>query len=94
MHIKCTWRYKMVYARIFLNDYVNQVINVIKAKFNLNDKSEAINKFVEMFGDEFVEKEASDEYVKKINKMCDKHFKKYGYKKMSLKELDKLCGLC
>lgn len=55
----------MVYARVSLNNYVNRVLNVIKAKFDLHDKSEAINKFVEMYGDEFVEKEASDDYLKK-----------------------------
>lgn len=76
-----------------MNDYVNQVINVIKAKFNLNDKSEAINKFVEMFGDEFVEKEASDEYVKKVIGMSKRHFKKYGYRKMSKKEFNELFEL-
>ena len=42
----------MVYARITLNDYANKVLNVVKAKFSLNDKSEAINKFVEMYGEE------------------------------------------
>ena len=60
-----TQEVKMVYARVSLNNYVNRVLNVIKAKFDLHDKSEAINKFVEMYGDEFVEKEASDDYLKK-----------------------------
>ena len=83
----------MVYARITLNDYANKVLNVFKAKFSLNDKSEAINKFVEMYGEEVVEKEANDEYVKKVIKMTDEHIKKYGYRKMNLKELDKISGL-
>ena len=46
----------MVYARITLNDYANKVLNVIKAKFDLRDKSEALNKFIDLFGDEVVEK--------------------------------------
>ena len=81
----------MVFARINLNEYANKVLNVVKAKFVLNDKSEAINKFIEMYGDEIVEKEANDEYIKKIIEIDEKHLKKYGNKKMSLKELDKLC---
>ncbi|MFH1275601.1 MAG: antitoxin [Candidatus Woesearchaeota archaeon] len=81
----------MVYARIVLDDYANKVLNVIKAKFGLNDKSEAINKFVEMFGDEIVEKEANEEYTKKILKMCDEHMKKHPNRRMSMKELDHLC---
>ena len=39
------------------------------------------------------EREASDAYVKKLLSLEEKHFKKYGRKKMSLKELDELCGV-
>lgn len=83
----------MVYARVSLNNYVNRVLNVIKAQFDLHDKSEAINKFIEMFGDEFVEKEASDEYIKKMIEMEKRHFKKYGHRKMTKQEFNKLFEL-
>lgn len=83
----------MVYARITLSEYANRVLNVIKAKFDLHDKSEAANKFIELFGDEFVEKEANDGYVKKILEIEKKHFQKYGQRKMTIQELDKICGL-
>ncbi len=83
----------MVYARISLNEHANKVLNVIKAKFDLRDKSEAINKFVEMFGDEIVEKEAIDQYIKTVLQIEKQHFKKYGRRKMSTQELDKLCGI-
>ena len=92
-HNRFTWRYKMVYARVSLVDYANKVLNVIKAKFDLQDKSEAINKFVEMYGDEFVEKEANDQYVKKIIEIGRKHFKNHGYKKMTKGEFNELFGL-
>ncbi len=82
---------QMVFARLKLNEYSNKVLNVIKAKFDLKDKSEALNKFAELYGDEVVEKEASDEYIKKIIEIDERHMKKYGDKNMSLKELDKLC---
>ena len=68
------------------------MLNVIKAKFGLTDKSEAINKFAELYGEEYVEKDANGEYVKKILEIEEGHFKKYGKRKMSLKELDELCG--
>lgn len=93
IHIKDIWRYTMVYARITLNDYANKVLNVIKAKFDLRDKSEALNKFIDLFGDEVVEKEAKDEYVKKILEMEKRHFQKYGQRKMTLSELHKICGV-
>ena len=83
----------MVYARITLTEYANKVLNVIKAKFDLRDKSEAINKFIELFGDEVVEKEAKDEYIKKILAVSKRHFSKYGYNKMSPKEFKKLFEL-
>lgn len=81
----------MVYARITLNEYGNKVLNVVKAKFNLQDKSEAINKFIELFGDEIVEKEAHDQYLKKVLDIEKKHLQKYGRRKMTLQELDRLC---
>lgn len=83
----------MVFARVSLSDYANRVLNVVKAKFGLKTKSEALNKLAEMFGDEFVEKEATDEYVKKLLEIEEKHFKKHGKRKMSVKELDELCGV-
>ncbi len=83
----------MVYARITLNEYANRVLNVIKAKFDLRDKSEALNKFIDMFGEEVVEKEAKDEYLKKIIGVEKKHLQKYGRRKMTMQELDKICNL-
>ena len=83
----------MVFAQVKLDDYTNRVLNVLKAKFGLKDKSEAINKFAEMYGDELVEKEANDQYVKKVLEIAEKHMKAQGSRKMPLKELDRLCGM-
>ena len=83
----------MVLARVKLENYTNKVLRVVKAKYDLNDKSEAINKFVELYGEKEVEKEPKEEYLKKILEIDKKHMKKYGNKRMSLKELDKLCGV-
>ena len=51
------------------------------------------NKFIDLFGDEVVEKEAKDEYVKKVLAISKQHFSKYGYKKMSQKEFKELFEL-
>ena len=83
----------MISARIELSEYANKVLAVVKAQQGLKDKSEALNFFIEQHGDDIVEKEATDEYVKKIGNIADTHFKKYGHRKMSLAELDKLCGI-
>ncbi len=77
-------------ARIKLNNYSNRVFGVIKSKYDLKDKSEAINKFVELYGPNEVDLEIKEDYIKKLNDIQNKHIKKYGVKKMSKKELDKL----
>ena len=78
-------------ARIEMNQYTNKVLAMIKAKYGLKDKSEAINKFVEIYGEEIIEKEASDDYAKKILEITNRHLERHKNRKMSFKELDKLC---
>lgn len=82
-----------VNLRANISEYTNRVLGVIKEKFGLKDKSEAINKFAELYGEEFVEAEVKEEVIKQMIKDCDQHIKKYGYRKMTTKELDKLCGM-
>lgn len=82
----------MVDARVLLNTYSNSVLAVVKAKYSLKDKSEAINKFIEMHGGEELEPVVKESYIKKILKIEEEHFKKYGHRKMSSKELDELFG--
>ena len=82
----------MVYARVFLNDYANRVINIIKAQFGFRDKSEALNKFIELHGEEVLEKEAKEEYLRKMIAQEKEHFKKHAYRKMTIQELDVICG--
>ncbi len=80
----------MAMARVVFDDYSNKIINVVKAKYDLKDKSAALNRFIHMYGPEEVELDAKDEYVAKVEKIVERHYKKYGYKNMSLSELDKL----
>ena len=80
-------------ARVELDEYSNRVLAMIKAKFGLKDKSQAINKFVMIYGDDVLQQEASDKYIKKVISISNSHFKKYGKKKMTLYELNKLCEI-
>ena len=50
-----------------MGDYTNRVLGIIKIKYGLKDKSEALNKFVELYGNDILEKESGEEYAKKIN---------------------------
>jgi hypothetical protein len=83
----------MTSMSITVNEYTGRVLGVIKEKFGLKDKAEALDKFAEMFGEEFVEKEVKDEVVEEVIQSCDNHLKKYGHRKMSVKDFDRLCGL-
>ena len=82
----------MVMAQVFLDEYSNRVFEVVKAKYGLKDKSDAINRFVKMYGDDLVEQEPNDEYVKKVLEISERHHKKHPNRKMTLQELDKLLG--
>jgi len=82
----------MAMARVVFDDYSNKVVNVVKAKYDLKDKSAALNKFIHMYGPEEVELDAKDKYVAKVEKIVEKHYKKHGHRSMSLSELDKLFG--
>ena len=82
----------MVDARVSLTKYSNRVLTVVKAKYDLSDKSQALNKFIEDYGPNELEPEVKESYVKKLLKIEEEHFKKHGYRKMSNKELDELFG--
>lgn len=58
----------MPIAIVKLNDEANQVINIIKAKYGLRDKSEAINKMAEEYENELLEPELKPEFIEKLNK--------------------------
>jgi hypothetical protein len=79
--------------RAQIDDYTNRVLGVVKEKFGLKDKSDALNKFAEMYGEEFVEREVKDEFVTSILNIVGEHHKKYPKRRMSLKELDEMTGL-
>lgn len=80
-------------ARVELSEYANKVLAVLKAKYSLSDKSESINKFAELYGDEIVDREANEEYIKHILEVANTHLQKHRSRKMTLKELDALCEI-
>lgn len=71
--------------------YANTVLNVIKAKYDLRDKSQALNKFIELYGPEEVEPKIKDSFVKKILKQEEDYFKRHkgGFSTQTVEELRK-----
>jgi hypothetical protein len=81
---------KTVTMNVKVKDYTSRVIGVVKEKYGLRDKGEALDKFAELCGDEFVEREVKEKVVRELIESCERHIKKYGYRKMTREELNKL----
>ena len=55
----------MVQAIINISERANRVLNIVKAKYGLKDKSEAINKALEEYEADIMEPELRPDYIKK-----------------------------
>ncbi len=59
----------MVQALVEINENTNRVLNVVKAKYGLKDKGEAIQVVVERYIEEENEPELRPEYLEKLKKL-------------------------
>lgn len=59
----------MVQALIEIDENTNRVLNVVKAKYGLRDKGEAIQLVVEKYIDEENEPELRPEFIEKIKQI-------------------------
>ena len=58
----------MVQAMIDISKKTNQILNIVKAKHNFKDKSQAIEQVVLEYGTEMLEPELKPEFIEKIRK--------------------------
>ena len=58
----------MVKAIVNIDKKANRILNIIKAKENLKDKSEAINLIIEQYEKEILEPELRPEFIKELLK--------------------------
>lgn len=56
----------MVQAMIQISDEANQILNIVKARYGLKDKSDAIEKVVLEFGEDFLEPQLRPEFIQKM----------------------------
>ena len=56
----------MVKAIVNINEPANRILNIVKARENLRDKSEAINLVIHIYGKEFLEEELKPEFIKEL----------------------------
>ena len=59
----------MVQAMINIDENMNRVLNIVKAKYGLKDKSEAIDAVVSEYERNFLEPELRPEYAEKLAKI-------------------------
>jgi len=59
----------MVQAIISINEHTNRILNIIKAKYGLKDKSTAIDLMATQYEEEILEPELKPEYVEKARKI-------------------------
>ena len=57
---------KQVNVNLKISDYSNRVLGVVKEKYGFKDKSQALDRIMDMYGDEFVEKELRDDFVAEV----------------------------
>lgn len=79
----------VVNINLKVKDYTSRVLGVVKEKFGLKDKGQALDKFADLYGDDFIDKEIRDEVVKEVIESCERHIKKYGFRSRSAAEIRK-----
>ena len=78
----------MVQAIINIDDNANRVLNIIKAKFGLKDKSRAIEIMAQQYEEDILEPALRPEYIGKL----DEIEKQKGIKFRNMAELRKIIG--
>ncbi|HLD10859.1 MAG TPA: DUF2683 family protein [Candidatus Nanoarchaeia archaeon] len=76
----------MVQAMINIEENTNRVINIVKAKFGFNDKSQAIDLIVKQYEETILEPELRPEYIEKLEKIRKGKYIKFS----SIEELRKI----
>ena len=79
----------MVKALINISDETNQVLNIVKAKFGLRDKSEAINVMAMQYEEEILELQIRPEYLKKLDKIRKGKYMRYDNVDEMIKDIEK-----
>lgn len=79
----------MVQAMVNISENANQILNIVKARYNLKDKSEAIEKVVLSCGGDLLEPQLRPEFIQKIEHISKEQTIKIG----TLKDFRKRYGL-
>ena len=75
----------MVQNIINIGEKEDRVLNIVKAKFGLKNKSEAVSMIAKIYEESFLEPELRPEYVKKLERIRKGRYIRYN----SIEELRK-----
>jgi len=59
----------VVKAIVSINEDANRILNIVKAKFGLKNKSQAVALIAKIYSDSFLEPELRPEYIEKLKKI-------------------------
>ena len=76
-----------------MDNYTARVLDMIKGKFGLKNRSEALRKLAMEAGNDYIELAPNEVFLKELDAIYENHKKKHGSKKMSNAELKNLLGL-
>jgi hypothetical protein len=68
----------MVQAMVNISENANQILNIVKARYNLKDKSEAIERVVLGYGEDLLEPELRPEFIQRMNEISKEKTVKIG----------------
>lgn len=77
----------MIEARFKLDDHTKRVLDVIKGKYGLSNRNDALKQLVELEGDKYVEPTANESVLKELDEEYETHKKKHKNRRMDDKEL-------
>lgn len=83
----------MMQSRLEIDDYTARVLDVVKGKFGLKNRSEALNKLTKECGSCYVEPEPNEMALRELDIIYEDHKKKHSNRKMNDKELKALLGV-
>jgi hypothetical protein len=77
----------MTSVMVDLTEHNNWIVNMLKAKFSLKNKSDAMNFLVQRYEKEALEPEVRPEYIKKANKIHKEKGKSFDSLQEMLEEM-------
>jgi hypothetical protein len=79
----------MVQAIITLGEHEDRILTIVKGKYGLKNKSEAVNLVIGKFEEGFLEPQLRPEYKKELKRIDKGKFKRYSSVKALRKEIER-----